>query len=95
MSAGAARRSVPIAFRIRQVNLLRRQLEEINQALAAAMKEQTATLARLIRIPGVDLTAAQELLAEIGPGAVAFATAGQFASWVGVCPGSQESAGIA
>jgi transposase len=77
-----------------QVRLLRQHIEEINQALAAALKDHTAALARLCRIPGVDLTAAQELLAEIGPRAAAFPSAPQFASWVGVCPGSQESAGV-
>jgi transposase len=77
-----------------QVRLLRRQAEEINQALAEAMQEHLAALHRLTKIPGVDLYAAQELLAEIGPKAAAFASAEQFASWVGVCPGSQQSAGV-
>ena len=77
-----------------QVRLLRRQVEEINQALAEAMKEHLRALHRLTQIPGVDLYAAQELLSEIGPRAAAFASAEQFASWVGVCPGSQESAGV-
>jgi len=77
-----------------QVRLLRRQIEQVNQALAEAMKEHIAVLHRLSRIPGIDLHASQELIAEIGPKAAAFATAGQFASWVGVCPGSQESAGV-
>ena len=77
-----------------QVRLLRRQVEEINQALAEAMQEHLAALHRLTKIPGVDLYAAQELLSEIGPNAAAFPSAGQFASWVGVCPGSQESAGV-
>jgi transposase len=77
-----------------QVRLLRRQIEEINQALAETMKEHLAVLHRLSKIPGVDLYAAQELLAEIGPKAAAFASAEQFASWAGVCPGSQESAGV-
>src|SRR5258706_14120201 len=58
------------------------------------MQEHAATVHRLSQIPGVDLYAAEELLAEIGPGATAFASAEQFASWVGVCPGSQESAGV-
>ncbi len=44
------------------------------------MKEHVGTLQRLTRIPGIDLYAAQELLAEIGPGAAAFAGAEQFAS---------------
>jgi transposase len=77
-----------------QVRLLRQQIEEINQALAMALKDHIAVLHRLSRIPGIDLYAAQELLAEIGPKAAAFATAENFASWAGVCPGSQESAGV-
>src|ERR1039457_6308444 len=77
-----------------QVRLLRRQIEEINQALAQAMKEHISVLHRLSKIPGIDLYAAQELIAEIGPKAAAFASAEPFASWVGVCPGSQESAGV-
>ncbi len=76
-----------------QVRLLRRQVEEINQALAVALKDHVAALTRLARIPGVDLHAAQELLAEIGPRASAFPSAPQLASWVGVCPGSKQSAG--
>ncbi len=77
-----------------QVRLLRRQVEEINQALAEAMKEQLPALHRLSQMPGVDLYAAQELLSEIGPRAAAFASPARFASWVGVCPGNHESAGI-
>lgn len=77
-----------------QVRLLRRQIEEINQTLAEGMQEHLAALHRLSKIPGVDLYAAQELLSEIGPQAAAFASPEQFASWVGVCPGSQESAGV-
>jgi transposase len=77
-----------------QVRLLRRQVEEINHAVAEAMQEHLTALHRLTKIPGVDVYAAQELLAEIGPKATAFASAEQFASWVGVCPGSQESAGV-
>jgi transposase len=77
-----------------QVRLLRRQVEELNQTLAQAMQEHIAALHRLSKIPGVDLYSAQELISEIGPTASAFASAEQFASWVGVCPGSQQSAGI-
>jgi len=58
-----------------QVRLVRRQVEEINQALVEAMKEHVAALHRLTKIPGVDLYAAQELVSEIGPRAAAFASA--------------------
>jgi len=80
--------------RLETVELLRRQISEINTELARLMKDHVAVLRRLGKMPGIDLFAAQELLAEIGPRAAAFATAGQLASWVGVCPGSNESAGV-
>ena len=79
--------------RLEEVELLRRQIEEINTELARVMKDHVAVLRRLGKMPGIDLFAAQELLAKIGPRAAAFATADQFASWVGLCPGTQESAG--
>jgi len=79
---------------LEQVELMRRQIAEINDELALAMREHTATLVRLSKIPGVDLAAAQELLAEVGPAAATFPTPEQFASWIGVCPGSQQSAGV-
>ena len=80
--------------RLEQVELLRRQISELNAELARTMQQHVAILRRLSQIPGVDLYAAQELLAEIGPKAAAFPTADPFASWVGICPGSEESAGI-
>jgi len=79
---------------LKQVELLRQQIAEIDTALGEAMKAYAPTLHRLCRMPGVDLTAAQELLAEIGPRAAAFPTADEFASWAGACPGSQETAGV-
>jgi transposase len=80
--------------KLEQVKLLRQQIADLDEALALAMKDHVATLHRLGKVPGIDLHAAQELLAEIGPGATAFPSGEQFASWVGLCPGSQESAGI-
>lgn len=54
------------------------------------MKEHLGVLQRLSKIPGVDVYSAQELLAEIGPGAAAFAAANQFVWWVGVCRGARN-----
>jgi transposase len=79
---------------LEQVEMIWKQIDEINKELAKAMKDFTAVLVRLSKVPGVDMYAAQELLAEIGPKAAMFPSADQFASWVGLCPGSQESAGV-
>ena len=44
-------------------------------------------------IPGVKQNTAQVLIAECGLDMSRFPTAGHFASWAGVCPGHNESAG--
>jgi transposase len=51
---------------LEQVKLLWEQIGEIGQALERALKEYAPILHRLCRIPGVDLAAAQELIAELG-----------------------------
>jgi transposase len=53
--------------------------------------EAAATL--LITIPGVARRAATVILAEIGADMSRFPTAGHLASWAGMCPGNNESAG--
>jgi transposase len=80
--------------RLDQAELLRKQITEIDAALTLAMKDYAATLNRLCRVPGIDLTGAQAILAEVGPRAAAFDSAEQLASWAGLCPGMQESAGV-
>jgi transposase len=50
-------------------------------------------LALRTTIPGIKQHTAEVLLAEVGPTVGPFPTAGQFASWAGMCPGNNESAG--
>lgn len=47
----------------------------------------------LTTIPGVSMTVAAVIIAETGGTMGAFPTAGHLASWAGVCPGQNESAG--
>jgi transposase len=44
-------------------------------------------------IPAMSLTAAQALVSEIGTDMTRFATAGHLASWLGLCPGNNQSGG--
>jgi transposase len=48
---------------------------------------------RLESIPGLGSRAAEVIVAEIGTDMTAFPTAGHLASWAGLCPGNNESAG--
>lgn len=60
--------------------------------LAGLAAEQNA-LILLQTLPGVDLIGAAMLLVEIGTDMKAFGSADRLASWVGICPGNNESAG--
>jgi transposase len=50
-------------------------------------------LALLDRVPGVSQRTARVIVAEVGLDMSRFKSDGQLASWAGVCPGNNESAG--
>ena len=50
-------------------------------------------LDRLDTIPGVGRRTAEIIVAEVGPDVRRFPSAGHLASWAGLCPGQDESAG--
>lgn len=77
-----------------RIELIDSQIDDLNKLAAAQMLAYQDAITRLIEIPGIGVEAAQEILAEIGPQASAFPSAPQLASWLGVCPGSNESAGV-
>jgi transposase len=72
-------------------------LDESIDRLSAAIEEQIAPFAAAVEllctIPGVQRRAAEVIIAETGGDMTAFASAGHLASWAGVCPGNDESAG--
>ena len=79
---------------------LMQHIEEIEARIArfdarllAELEPERNTLALLQTIPGVDLIGAAMLLVEIGSDMNAFGSADRLASWVGICPGNNESAG--
>jgi transposase len=68
-------------------------IERVSAEVAQRLRPLGATLERLDTIPGVGRRTAEILLAEIGPDMGRFPTAGHLASWAGMCPGHDESAG--
>jgi transposase len=77
-----------------QIDQLRQQAEELDQEIARLFTQQQAAIERLCAVPGISLTAAFQIVAEIGSEAKTFATPGKLASWTGLCPGREESAGV-
>ena len=49
---------------------------------------------RLAEVPGLGVDSAQQIIAEVGASAAAFPSEKQLASWMGACPGNEESAGV-
>jgi transposase len=78
---------------LQRLRMLSEQVAALNQLAAKRMQPHASTVQRLIEVPGVGAEAAQAIVAEIGPTAAALPSSAQLASWMGVCPGSQESAG--
>ena len=65
----------------------------LSQEVAQVIAPFEAKLTLLDTIPGVNRRTAEVLVAEIGPDMARFASAGHLASWAGMCPGNNESAG--
>ena len=61
--------------------------------LVRGLESERNALMLLQTIPGMDLIGAAMLLVEIGSDMEAFGSADRLASWVGICPGNNESAG--
>lgn len=69
------------------------QKKELEEMTGELMRPHSGAIQRLTRVPGIRLRTAEDVIAEIGPDARAFAGAARLASWVGACPGREESAG--
>lgn len=69
------------------------RIARFDARLLAGLVSERNALALLQTIPGVDRIGAAMLLIEIGTDMDAFGTADRLASWVGICPGNNESAG--
>jgi transposase len=78
---------------LRDLKLLDRTLEQVDRRLAKALQPHADLIVRLCTIPGFDFTAAATVLAEVGFDMKRFADPAHLASWVGLCPGCNESAG--
>ena len=68
-------------------------IKELDEEITRRMKPFEEEIARLCQIPGISKTSAKDLLAEIGVDMKVFHNAAHLASWAGVSPGNNESAG--
>jgi transposase len=72
---------------------LEARMVRFDLALITGLDTWRPQLILLQTIPGIDLMGAAMLLVEIGADMDSFGSAEKLASWVGICPGNNESAG--
>jgi transposase len=82
-----------LRHRLTHIDGLDAQLAELDAAIAERLADQADVLERLDEIPGVGRRTAEGLVAEVGTDMARFPSAAHCASWAGLCPGHDQSAG--
>lgn len=76
-----------------QVESVEKMIDRVTERIEKTMRPNEEAVRRLATIPGVDQKSAQNILAEIGTDMGRFKTPAHLASWSGLCPGNNQSAG--
>lgn len=82
-----------IAQQLAHIDFLDASLERVSAEIGARLRPFEPELERIQTIPGVGRRTAEVLVAEIGVDLTRFPSARHLASWAGLCPGNDESAG--
>jgi transposase len=77
-----------------ELKLQEHHMEQLDQELSGLLTAHQSAIQRLAEVPGLGVDSAQQILAEVGAQAAAFPSAKHLASWVGVCPGEEQSAEV-
>ena len=70
------------------------QISQLDHEIASLLQGNQDAVKRLAAVPGLGVDSAQQIIAEVGANAATFASAKKLSSWVGACPGKEESAGV-
>jgi transposase len=79
---------------LEELQFIDQQISKLDQELASLLSRHHDAVVHLAEIPGLGVDSAQQIIAEVGAGAATFPSANQLSSWVGTCPGEEESAEV-
>ena len=82
-----------LAEQLAHIDDLDETIARLDAEIEERMRPFEEVIARLDAIPGVGRRTAEVIIAEVGTDLSRFPTAGHLASWAGMCPGNNESAG--
>ena len=78
---------------LRHLDFLEREIERVSEEVEDRTRPFEEAIERIDEIPGMGRRGAEQVLAEIGTDMNRFPTSQHLASWAGMCPGNNESAG--
>src|SRR2546425_10005701 len=79
---------------LEELRLIDEQIGQLDQEMANLLSQHQDAVKRLAEVPGLGVDSAQQIIAEVGPTAATFPSEKCLSSWVGACPGDDESAGV-
>ena len=79
---------------LEELQLIEEQIGQLDQEMATLLSHHQDAVKRLAEVPGLGVDSAQQIIAEVGATAATFPSDKHLSSWVGACPGDEESAGV-
>jgi transposase len=77
-----------------EVASIDKQINQLKQEIANLLRVHEDQVQRLAEVPGLGVDSAQQIIAEVGATAATFPSEKHLSSWVGACPGDEESAEV-
>lgn len=82
-----------LTMALEELKLMEKQIEQLDREALELLQQHREAVLRVAEVPGFGVESALQMIAEVGPEAAAFRSEKALASWVGVCPGNEQSAG--
>ena len=79
---------------LEELQFIEQQIGKLDQEMASLLSQHQDAVQRLAKVPGLGPDSAQQIIAEVGATAATFPSAKNLSSWVGACPGDEESAEV-
>ena len=79
---------------LEELQWIEQQIGQLDEEMASLLGQHQDAVQRLAEVPGLGVDSAQQIIAEVGAKAGTFASAKNLSSWVGACPGEEETAEV-
>jgi transposase len=89
--SGVYRRLLKMA--LEELQVIEAHIEQLDREAMELLREHQEVVQRVAEVPGFGVDSALQMIAEVGLKAANFDSEKKLSSWVGVCPGNEESAG--